>query len=277
MLSDYHERREQKIERYNELADKNRSLSESTLKTARSMADVIPFGQPILIGHYSEKRDRNYRERIWNKFEKATELDKKADHYARKADSAENNTAISSDNPDAIQELKDKLQNLKESHKIMIEGNKIIKNKKLTTEQKIEALIKIGLETEKAKAKLRPDIMGDLGFPRYAITNSGANIRNVEKRIEYLEKQRAEVSKEYEIGNIQIIDSVENNRVMIFFPGIPSEDIRGYLKSAGFRWSPNNKAWQAYRSAAWQIPYLIKKLTAMPGYVSPAQYQFMEA
>ena len=24
---------------------------------------VIPFGQPILIGHHSEKRDRNYRRR----------------------------------------------------------------------------------------------------------------------------------------------------------------------------------------------------------------------
>ena len=40
---------------------------------ARDMASIIPFGQPILVGHHSEKRDRNYRGRIHKKFERSFE------------------------------------------------------------------------------------------------------------------------------------------------------------------------------------------------------------
>ena len=51
-LSDYHERRESRIERFKELAEKNRNLSNQALDQAHKMADVIPFGQPILVGHH---------------------------------------------------------------------------------------------------------------------------------------------------------------------------------------------------------------------------------
>ncbi|MBQ2098272.1 MAG: hypothetical protein II480_08840, partial [Bacteroidales bacterium] len=34
------------------------------------------------------------------------------------------------------------------------------------------------------------------------------------------------------------------DRVKIYFNGMPSDKIRTYLKSNGFRWSPRNKAWQ---------------------------------
>jgi len=259
-LSDYHERREAKIERFKELAQKNHNLSESTLNQARKMADVIPMGQPILVGHYSEKRDRNYRDRIWSKFEKAGELEEKAKYYAWQAATTANNPAISSDDPDAIEALKEKLQNLKDSHTLMIQGNKIIKNKKLSEDQKIAELIKIGLEENRAKDKLKPDCMNNIGFPGYALTNSSANIKRVEERIKQLEKRSADQTKEYQIGNIQIVDSVEDNRIMIYFPGVPDEKIRTRLKSEGFRWSPKNGAWQAYRSAAYKIPGLITYL-----------------
>ena len=212
-----------------------------------------------------------------NKFEKAGELEDKAKHYARMAYATENNPAISSDDPDAIEALKEKLQNLKDSHVLMVTGNKIVKSKKLTAEQKIAELIKIGLSEGIATAKLKPDCMGDIGFPGYALTNSSANIRRIEERIKTLEKRTTDQTKEYEIGNIQIVDSVEENRVMIHFPGIPEEPIRAMLKFEGFRWSPKNQAWQAYRSAAYKIPAIIKTLSVMPVYVNPENYQFIEA
>lgn len=260
-LSGYHERREEKIERYRELAQKNHALSDITLNAAHRMADAIPFGQPILIGHYSEKRDRNYRDRIWSKFEKAGELEEKAKYYARQAAITASNPAISSDDPDAIVALKEKLQGLKESHTLMIQGNKIVKSKKLSGDQKIAELIKIGLEESSAIDKLKPDCMGNIGFPGYALTNSSANIRRIEERIKQLEKQRSDVTTEQQVGNIQIINSVEENRIMIYFPGVPEEKIRTRLKSEGFRWSPKNGAWQAYRSAAYKIPGLMTFLS----------------
>jgi len=275
-LSNYHKRREARIELYQDLADKNAIKSTQLHDQVHKMADVIPFGQPILVGHYSEKRDRNYRERIWNKMDKAVETGKKAEYYAQKAASAENNNAISSDDPDAIDALKEKLQNLKDSHKLMVEGNKIIRKKSLTPEQKIAGLVKIGLRESASITKLKPDSMGNIGFPGYALTNSSANIKRVKERIKQLEKQKTEITTEQEIGDITITNSVEENRIMIIFPGIPDAAIRDKLKRDGFRWSPTNGAWQAYRSAAWKIPGIIRFLTVMPGYVNPNEYLFVE-
>jgi hypothetical protein len=266
----YAEKKGARIERFRELADKKQAEGTALIDRAHEMADMIPFGQPILVGHYSEKRDRNFRDRIGNTWDRGFKTLETAEYYARRADNAESNRAISSDDPEAIRALKEKLQNLKASHELMVQGNKIIRNKKLTPAQKVEELIKIGLESASARAALEPDSFGDVGFPKYAITNSGANIRNVEKRIEILEQGVKEVTTEQMIGDISIINSVEENRVMIMFPGIPDEAIREKLKRDGFRWSPSNGAWQAYRSAAWKIPGIVRFLVSMPGYVSPA-------
>lgn len=276
MLSDYHERREAKIERYQELAQKNEIKSAELSEQARKMADVIPFGQPILVGHYSEKRDRNHRDRIWDKMGKAVETQKKAEYYARKAASAESNNAISSDNPDAIEELKTKLAKLEKFQEQAKLINAIIRKKKPTQEEKIKQIVDLGYQESTAQKLFVPDFAGRIGIPAYELTNNNANIRRIKERIVTLEKERSEVSKEYEIGNIQIVDSVEDNRVLIYFPGVPDEAIRTKLKSDGFRWSPANKARQAFRSSAWKIPYIITFLSVMPAYVNPENYQFIE-
>lgn len=271
-LSNFHEKREHQIAKCQELAVKRSTEAQSLYDRAHSMADAIPFGQPILIGHHSEKRDRNFRDRIGRTFERATETAKKATYYAEKAERLENNTAISSDDPDALELLREKLANLKDSHAAMVAGNKVIRSKKLTDEQKVAELQKLGFGEFTAREHLKPDSLGEIGFPRYAIINSSGNIRNVEGRIKLLEKQKNDVSREYEAGDIRIVDSVEDNRVMIFFPGVPAEEVRKYLKSMGFRWSPSNEAWQAFRTAAWKIPQIIRKLSpapVMPAYVNP--------
>jgi hypothetical protein len=62
------ERADARVERYEDKAEKANETGEALITQARKMADVIPFGQPILVGHYGEKGDRNYRKRIDNKF-----------------------------------------------------------------------------------------------------------------------------------------------------------------------------------------------------------------
>jgi len=47
---------------------------------------------------------------------------------------------------------------------------------------------------------------------------------------------------------IRLVDNVEENRLQIFFPGIPAESVRRELKQNGFRWSPAAGAWQRHRS-----------------------------
>lgn len=75
--------------RYEERAEKAQATGEALLDQAHKMGDCIPFGQPILVGHYSEGRDRRYRDRIWNKTGKGIETLEKAKEYEHKAATAE--------------------------------------------------------------------------------------------------------------------------------------------------------------------------------------------
>jgi hypothetical protein len=52
---------------------------------ARAMADAIPFGQPILVGHHSERRDRSYRARMAGKTDRAVATSRQAEELARAA------------------------------------------------------------------------------------------------------------------------------------------------------------------------------------------------
>ena len=56
MKTDYHERREARIDRLRDRADKHKAEGESKMESGRKMLHAIPFGQPILVGHHSERR-----------------------------------------------------------------------------------------------------------------------------------------------------------------------------------------------------------------------------
>lgn len=273
MRSNYYESQAAKLDHYTDMAIKKKEESESLLDRAHKMADVIPFGQPILVGHHSEKRDRNYRERIRNTYDKSFEAHEKAQFYERQCDRILNGkSAISSDAPDALDQLKEKLSKLEEKQTRMKAVNKIIKSKKQTKEQKTAELEKLGYSEQAANTLFEPDELGRVGYADYETTNNNANIRRIKQRIEALEREKSEVTTTQYIGDIEITNSVEENRIMITFPGIPSEHIRNMLKSCGFRWSPSAGAWLAYRTAAYKIPWVVQALTAMPAYVNPSVF-----
>ena len=79
------ERKQARIERYHYLAENASKESNDLLNKSSRMAEAIPFGQPILIGHHSEQRDRNYRNKIWNTMSKSVKgLQKKQKYYEQK-------------------------------------------------------------------------------------------------------------------------------------------------------------------------------------------------
>lgn len=248
-MNNYEEKKQARIDRYHERARNAERNSTALHDEAHKMASVIPFGQPILVGHHSEKRDRNYRNRIHNKFGKAFEEGNKASHYAEKAAAAENNTAISSDDPTACDQLKAKIEKAEKDQELMKAANKIIKSKKRTKEEKVSKLQGIGFPLSNSLALFEVDFCGRIGFPPYRITNNNANIRRMKERLEHLERQAGDETTETEINGVSICDNVEENRVQLFFNGKPSEEIRTFLKRAGFRWSRYNMAWQRHRSA----------------------------
>lgn len=241
-MNNYEEKRQRRAERYRDLARKAESNSNGAYETASKIGSFIPMGQPILVGHHSEKRHRRDLAKIDFNMRKSVEARSKAAYYRDKAEAAENNTAISSDNPEAIQLLKNKLDNLTRLQEIYKQANKIARSKQLQ-ESKVLALIKLGF-----KESLALEVM-EKGIDSFRLTNNNANINRIKKRILALEKQANEhTTEENPAEGIKVIDNVEDNRLQVFFDSKPSEEVRKYLKSNAFKWSPLNGCWQAFRN-----------------------------
>ena len=117
-MNDYEERKQARIDRLHEKAEKARAESHSLFKQSTDMASAIPAGQPV-----HGPADRRYREKIGRKMDQSIAALEKADYYERKAQAAENNTAISSDDPEALAKLKEKLEDLQISQTRMKQIN----------------------------------------------------------------------------------------------------------------------------------------------------------
>lgn len=241
-MNEYEAKLEAKRERYEKKAEQLRAEADRLHEQAHQMAEVIPFGQPILVGHYSEGRDRRYRERIRNTFGRAFATMDKADHYEQKAASV-GTAGISSDDPDALNKLREKLESLKSSHEWMKNVNAAIRKGK-TPDRQIPALVALGMTEEEARTTLLPDFCGRIGFAPYSLQNSNANIRRVEQRIRELERAaEINVTMEQECDGYTYREDANENRVMFIFDGKPEAAIRAVLKSHGFKWSPTRRAW----------------------------------
>ncbi|WP_222165943.1 DUF3560 domain-containing protein [Edaphocola aurantiacus] len=82
------ERAANRAERSEKRAEQATKRSNELYERASEMGKAIPMGQPILIGHHSEHRDRRYRERIHNTMGRSVEEEKKAQYYKDKAETA---------------------------------------------------------------------------------------------------------------------------------------------------------------------------------------------
>ena len=111
-MSDYEELKHARIDRYRERAEQARQESRELSRESISMLEHIPPGQPILVGHHSERGHRKLLERSDRKMEQSIAASEKAAYYEHKAEAAERNTAIFSDDPEALTKLNKKLESL---------------------------------------------------------------------------------------------------------------------------------------------------------------------
>lgn len=82
------ERAEERAERFAGYADNASARSDARSRTGHEMLDGIPMGQPILVGHHSERRDRAYRNRAFDNLEASFREADKATYWAGRADAA---------------------------------------------------------------------------------------------------------------------------------------------------------------------------------------------
>ncbi|WP_425449512.1 DUF3560 domain-containing protein [Dethiothermospora halolimnae] len=80
------ERAEARIKYYEDKAKYLEEQSKEEHKKGAEIRSHIPFGQPILVGHHSEKGHRRAIKRLENSYDKANELSKKAEYYREKAE-----------------------------------------------------------------------------------------------------------------------------------------------------------------------------------------------
>lgn len=265
-MNAYEERKQARIERLEEAASKHEQRASQLYESGMDRLRAIPFGQPILIGHYSEKSDRAYRSRACATVERSFAENAKAQHYAEKAEAARNNRAISSDDPDAPEKLTAKIAKLETRQEMMKAANRIIhaKPKNERTDEKVAKLEALGIGTANAESLFTPDFCGRIGFPDYALQNNNANIRRLKQRLETVQVNANAETREKDFGGFMVREDTDENRVMLIFPGKPDEATRSILKHRGFRWSPRNGAWQRQLNNAgrWAAKEAIRQLTA---------------
>lgn len=283
---DYQDRQDRKIEKYQDLAHAARQRANAVDESARSMASVIPFGQPILVGHHSEGRDRRYRAKIESKFRRAYEESSKADYWESRAQSAEENTSISSDDPDAVTKLAAKIEQLEEVIELWKAINKIARSRKSLDAYPESARAQdiqeeFGFNEDTAKGLVEDAGWQGRGIPAYRISNMRQNITRYKKRLEEMKarQQETEQEKEFETteGTVKIVYNVYENRAQIVFPGKPSAETRTILKRQGLRWSPRQGAWQRQlnNQGKWAVKTAVKQILCDPETMDTTTYNLV--
>jgi hypothetical protein len=243
-MNAYEQKKAERIERMRARAGKLATESAASLEKAHQIGSHIPLGQPILVGHHSERRHRRDIARIDSAMRKGVEAHRESEALAHRADSAEASTAVSSDDPDAVAKLREKLVDAEALHARTLEAN---------------AKLRAGASNEEVETFLRWPagriaIWQSLGHKTIPTTGSSADIRRIKTRIAELEARAVRPAEQF--GDVRVVE--EENRVRIFFTAKPDDAKRAELKAKGFRWSPTAGAWQRHASeTAW---YYARKL-----------------
>jgi hypothetical protein len=172
----YRDRRLRRADRLRGWAESNETKSEMRGAEADRIASGIPMGQPILVGHHSERRHRKDLDRIQSGISASVELGRKAQAQARAADEIEAQAAdaIYDDDPDAIEALEAKLAKLEAKRADMNAANAAYRKEH-------RAELKAMSAYDRSKA---------VPWPGYALQNLGGNITRCRQRLERLKREK---------------------------------------------------------------------------------------
>lgn len=100
---------EDRAERFSGYSENASKRSQEAHKKVKQITDGIPFGQPILVGHHSEKRHRAAAAKVERGLHKAVEEHGKSTYWQRRAESALSRVKRK-ERPDAIYRRIQKLE-----------------------------------------------------------------------------------------------------------------------------------------------------------------------
>lgn len=249
------ERLERKLEKRRQWAESRRADASQRFDAARAATEGIPFGQPILVGHHSEKRHRAALDKQERNLRAGVESSDMAEHHESKADGLENQleTSIFSDDEDAVEQLEARIAGMEAQRDRMKAINKAIR-----TGAGWEARLNPPLtEAESKELVSLARCWGNVykpGFPPYALSNLGGNIRRLKQRIEEIKRRKDRTEKAEQAGGVLIVEQGEWCRVT--FAEKPEREILTALKAAGFHWGAGS--WSGKTAS---LPAVVRELT----------------
>jgi len=236
------ERMEYKLQKRLEWAEsrKEKSDREWDRGDLREEKSGIPFGQPVLVGHHSERRHRRAIERADRAMCRAVEHGKMAEHHENKAQGIETmlESTIFSDDKNAVEALEAKIAGLEKEREQNNQVNKIIRGnpKYKVTLEKIAALTALGLSEITANKLFEPDCCGRIGIPAYVNQNIAGRIKAARDRLVMVKRRRELAQAAQESENGVLIKRNCYGDYFITFAEKPDYEIIKDLKAAGYRW-----------------------------------------
>ena len=233
---------ERRAELRREWAEKRAAKADAAFKAAKKVSDMIPFGQPILVGHHSEKRARADARRIESRMAAGIESERMAVRHERKAASIEKvlDRTIFSDDENAAEQLQKRIADRER----LAERMKFV-NKAHAKFVKTGAMPEGVSEAEAEKIRnYKPAYSWEPHpYPPYALSNLRQQIAADRKRLALVEQMaKRAAAAEAAAGGVLIEGDAF---VRVTFAEKPAREILNDLKANGFRWSGGS--WIGYR------------------------------
>jgi hypothetical protein len=228
------ERKEARIEKRLDWAAGREAKAAAKFDMVHRLADSIPLGQPILVGHHSERHARKDAERIHNGMAAAVESSKMAEHHRATAVGIQDqlDRSIFSDDTDALDRLAERIAELEFRRERMKASNAAYRK----GDGAWSALL--GITQDQAAAR-RVTIEAGYSWcrkphPAYELSNLGGNIARLKERVKAISASHARTVKA-EAGGGVLIEG--ETWVRVTFAEKPERAILDALRAAGFRWS----------------------------------------
>ena len=226
------ERKEARLEKRLDWAESRDAKSAAAFARVHQIADGIPLGQPILVGHHSEKHARADQARIEGGMARGVEsMDMAALHRSKAAGIQDQlDRSIYSDDENAVGKIQERIADLEAKREHMKLINRLFKKGDAA------GLAAIGLDLDKIKTKLAAagPYWGDKPHLPYELQNLGGNISRLKERITAIEAaEHRSTLAEASTGGVLIEGETW---VRVTFAEKPERAILDALRAAGFRW-----------------------------------------
>lgn len=235
------ERLERKLKKWEEWA-KGRAAKSTWAFDVAYNVPLPPGGEPIHIGHHSEKRHRAALAKVDQNMRKGFEHKDMASHHRSKVAGIESqlDNSVFSDDPDAIEQLQAKMGEAQAKQDRWKAGNRIIRAKPRneTTPEKLGKLIALGIHRIEAEGMFEPDFCGRIGYPQYQLSNNNANIRRMGERIKDIRRRHELAERAEASGGVVVLGTSTEIGAwcQVVFAEKPEREIINELKAAGFHW-----------------------------------------